>query len=134
MRKEGGWVFVTCFIFSMGPPWAGAQEGVIQPSYVYRGQNLRDPFVPIRAGQLSKALYIIDLRMTAIVSSGKTRIALFNKKEGPKTVYRLRYGRLLGNDGKPVPGITGRFLEGDPDACVLVQGDKEMVFRIAGKT
>lgn len=131
MNRIGGAAIIGAFLLSMASS-LGALDTEIQPSYNYKGHDLRDPFLPISATGLERVVYIIDLRMTAIVSSGATRVALFRRDEGPKTVYRLRYGRLLGNDGKPLPGITGSFLKDDPDVCVLIQGDKELSFRVPG--
>lgn len=130
MRRAGA-AILGALLMSMVPP-VNALDEEVQPSYNYKGHALRDPFLPISATGLKRVVYIVDLRMTAIVSSGGTRIALFRRDEGPKTVYRLRYGRLLGNNGKPLPGITGSFLKDDPDVCVLIQGDKELSFRVPG--
>jgi len=131
VRSLNGVAIIGGLLLSMSSP-SGALDAEVQPSYNYKGHDLRDPFLPISATGLERVVYIVDLRMTAIVSSGGTRIALFRRDEGPKTVYRLRYGRLLGNDGKPLPGITGGFLKDDPGVCVLIQGDKELNFRVPG--
>ena len=110
----------------------GGPENFIQPPYIYKGEGLRDPFVPLKTKSVDPEFDVGDLIMTGILETGGTRIALFRRVEGPKAVYRLRYEKLLGTDGLPVEGISGYFLKDDPEACVLLQGDHEVVYRIPG--
>jgi len=112
-------------------------EVYVPEQYEYKSFTKPDPFVPLIVSEKEQVkgevkplnlsqIDIVNLELSGIIWDKKESMALLH--DGNKFGYILKRGRLLGDNFKPIRGITGRII--GHERVFLHQGNAEVNFFI----
>jgi Tfp pilus assembly protein PilP len=101
------------------------QQKTEPPRYVYQGDRVRDPFIPLTGEYVSQSTNdeiiipnLAALNLKGIFEDGKNTVAIVN---GGGITYMLKGSRLYDNRQRIVKGITGIIKK---ESVVLISADK----------
>lgn len=114
-----------------------ASTAAPNPSTIYTGERLRDPFLPAAAGganagkpfSVDADFSIHNLSLRGIMKDAGTNYALF-ADSGYGVSFILRNGKLYDGRNKPVPGITGKLRSKEKWAQLETVEHDVQIFRL----
>jgi hypothetical protein len=108
------------------PGSAGEVSGP-RPRLLFNMRGRRDPFVNLSDWKPRGSLQfnITGLEFKGVIEVDGSVAALFINSDD-RILYTLRGNRLYGSSQKPVPGVTGRLIDGK--GAALRQGELSLAF------
>ena len=142
------------FLFSLCGLWSAslsAEEGVAassaavvsstetapgEPAYVYKGDRMRDPFIPLAGGTLMASelstrtdfspFNPVNAELKGILKTPTGRWALLRTSEGG--TYVVQNGRIYDPKRKPISGFQGIVKE--KSVVILAPGNQEVELKL----